>query len=185
MTKWELRAELCAGKSMDDLFRFSCGQECFIFKSTCFVADDHICYIPDTDLNNIPIDVVMKYEDIDEVISMCYTGNDFVKECDGNVEMAERLFWYVDWQHPSSAVDEVCGLYDDEDDEENEVWPASDRHQKLLLAVVGWLKANFGESATVGNLYGIGFTTEELVNLGFDSDEVEQIAQSYDDLPWI
>lgn len=46
-------------------------------------------------------------ETIEEVVGNCYTSNDFIEECGGNLELAERLFWYCDWQHPSSAVDEV------------------------------------------------------------------------------
>ena len=43
----------------------------------------------------------------------CYTGNDFIDLCDGDVKLAERLFRYCDWQHPSSALNEVT---DDEED---------------------------------------------------------------------
>ena len=42
-----------------------------------------------------------------EILDECYSGDDFIELCDGNVEMAERLFWYCDWQHPSSALPEI------------------------------------------------------------------------------
>ncbi len=48
-----------------------------------------------------------------KVLSNCYTGQEFIDECGGDVEKAERLFWYCDWQHPSSAVDELA---DDEEE---------------------------------------------------------------------
>ena len=54
------------------------------------------------------------YEEIEEILDQCYTGDDFIEECDGDVEKAERLFWYCDWQHPCSALPEI------EDDEEGE-----------------------------------------------------------------
>jgi hypothetical protein len=49
------------------------------------------------------------------VVSNCYTGNDFLEQCGGDAEKAERLFWYCDWQHPSSAMDE--GAVDDDEEE--------------------------------------------------------------------
>ena len=45
----------------------------------------------------------------------CYTGKDFVDMCDGNMEKARRLFDYVDWQHPSSALD--AGEIDDDEED--------------------------------------------------------------------
>ena len=99
MTKLELRDYLKAGYLMDDAFDFGPG--------------DEIIYIPDVHLNMIPLGTpITDDEVIDEVVDSCYTGNDFIEECEGDVELAERLFWYCDWQHPSSAFPEV------EDEEE-------------------------------------------------------------------
>lgn len=127
MTKQELREKLLSGKVLDELFHFTHGQECLIFKADKFCARDEIIYIPDIDLNEIPVDANLSVdnsirdmwwpmtaeEQINLALSFCYTGNDFVDECGGDVEKAERLFWYCDWQNPSSAVDEI---YDDEED---------------------------------------------------------------------
>ena len=96
MTKAELREKLLGGAVMDDLFAFRNGQDCEIFKATRFERSDDIIYIPD----------------LEEIVGCCYTGNDFVEECGGDVEKARHLFWYCDWQHPSSALPEI------EDDEE-------------------------------------------------------------------
>ena len=99
VTKAELRERLLKGAVMDDLFEFREGQECWMFKAPKFEPGDDILYIPDTDLNNIPVaERPTCYEEIE----------------DGNVEKAERLFWYCDWQHPSAALPEI------EDDEEDE-----------------------------------------------------------------
>lgn len=115
MTKAELRERLRKGEIMDDLFEFREGQECWMFKVPEFKPGENILYIPDTDLNDIPIaEHPTCEEEIEEIIDQCYTGNDFIEECDGNVEKAERLFWYCDWQHPSAALPEI------EDDEEKE-----------------------------------------------------------------
>jgi len=114
MTKTELRDYLKAGYLMADAFDFGPGQDCEIFKADCFEPGDEIIYIPDTALNEIPMDEpITDAEAIEEVLGICYTGQDFVDECGGNKDLAERLFWYCDWQHPSSALPEV-----DEEEEE-------------------------------------------------------------------
>lgn len=178
MTKNELREALLNGKRMDELFEFSPGQDCEIFKADAFSPGYDIIYIPDLDLNHIPAGICSE-EEADEVLFCCYTGEDFIDECGGDEIMAGRLFWYCDWQHPSSAIDEI-------QDDEDEVWPEPNRYQKLLLAVAGWLKASLGETAAIRNLYGVGFATNELIDLGFDPDEVKRVADAYDgDLPFI
>lgn len=115
MTKTELREKLLGGAIMDDLFEFHEGQECWMFKAPEFKPGENILYIPDADLNDIPIvEHPTCEEEIEEIIDQCYTGNDFIEECGGDVEKARHLFWYCDWQHPSSALSEI------EDDEEAE-----------------------------------------------------------------
>ena len=109
MTQLELREKLEEGKTLDQLLPFKIGQECLIFKATYFIAGDEIVYIPDVDLNEVPIyKPITDPEEMRRIISICYTGNDFVEECDGNADKAEELFWYCDWQHPSSAYPEIC-----------------------------------------------------------------------------
>lgn len=108
MTKEELHRKLCAGKTMDELFHFQVGQECLIHKANTFTTGKEIIYIPDIDLNSVPKDRPLNgKEEIEEVLSLCYTGDDFVEECEGNVELAKCLFDYCDWQHPSSALPEI------------------------------------------------------------------------------
>lgn len=115
MTKSELKARLEAGKLLKDLLPFGPGQDCEIYKAESFTAGDEIVYIPDIYLNEIRIDrPITDPEELEEVLSNCYTGADFVNECGGNKEKAEALFWFCDWQHPSSAHDE--GILDDEEE---------------------------------------------------------------------
>ena len=102
MTKRELRDYLKAGYFMNDAFDFGPGQDCEIFKAGQFKPGDEIIYIPDVEV-------------IDEVVSNCYTGDDFLEQCGGDEEKARRLFWYCDWQHPSSAMDE--GAVDDDEED--------------------------------------------------------------------
>jgi hypothetical protein len=114
MTKAELREKLLGGAVMDNLFAFRNGQDCEIFKATRFERSDDIIYIPDLALNLIPVtEPANGPEDVEEIVGCCYTGNDFIEECGGDVEKARHLFWYCDWQHPSSALPEI-------DDEEGE-----------------------------------------------------------------
>lgn len=121
MTKVDLRTYLKAGHIMDDVFTFKSGQECDIYKADQFELGDEIIYIPDISLNQIHPDIPITYdEDIEEVVHCCYTGNDFLAQCNGNREKAERLFWYCNWQHPSSAYDEGA-FEDDEEVEESTI----------------------------------------------------------------
>ena len=81
MTKAELKAKLEAGAFLVDLFDFTYGQECLIYKSNKFESDN-IIYIPD----------VLEDEEIEKVLHCCYTGTDFVKECSNHVDLAKELF---------------------------------------------------------------------------------------------
>ena len=84
------------------------GQDCEIFKADKFYPGNVVIYVPDVCLNHIPLDrLITDPEEFSEVLSNCYTGQDFIDECGGDVEKAESLFCYCDWQHPSSAVDEL------------------------------------------------------------------------------
>lgn len=119
MTKDELRTQLQAGKTLDDLFTFRLGQECLIFKEHLFPenpkARDEIIYIPDLSLNDLhPDKPCADEEEIMHTLSCCYTASDFLEEVNGSQQRAETLFYFVDWQHPSSAIGEG-GLFDDEE----------------------------------------------------------------------
>ena len=109
MTKSEIHGRLSAGETLDSLLRFRSGQECTIFKADAFQPGDDVLYIPDVALNDCDIDHDLRRnsEAIATILDCCYTGDDFVELCRGNVDLAEELFWFVDWQHPSSAFDEL------------------------------------------------------------------------------
>lgn len=108
MTKSELKAALQSGSCMVNLLEFRSGQECEIFKASRFVVGDEILYIPDLQLNEIHIDrPITDPEELEDILSQCYTGDDFLEECGGDTELAIELFLYCDWQHPSSALPEL------------------------------------------------------------------------------
>ena len=109
LTKQELSVRPCRSRTLNDLLAFGPGQGCEIFKANRFHPGDVVIYVPDVSLNHIPLDrSITGPEEIAEVLSSCYTGQDFIDECGGDVRKAERLFYYCDWQHPSSAIDELA-----------------------------------------------------------------------------
>lgn len=110
MTKDELRKALEEGKQLDELFDFTDGQECQIFKAKCvanFAGNHDIVYIPDTDLNEIDTDrVLASMPEIEYVLMFCFTGHDFFEICGCNEKMARRVFDACDWQCPDTEYDE-------------------------------------------------------------------------------
>lgn len=113
MTREELKQKLENGTILDEVFETVDGQECVIIKAEEFEASDDIIYIPDLSLNYIITDRTLSKEEIEDVISSCYTGNDFLEICHGNKQMATHLFGYVDWQHPD--LDDFLEGYDEDE----------------------------------------------------------------------
>lgn len=113
MTKLELRYILMGGKKLEDIFDFTNGQECLIYKGKFLpgIMGDDICYIPDIFLNEILYNRTVSESEIEDIIDECYTTNDFIDECNGHEKLAEDLFNYVDWQHPD--IQDFLEGYDD------------------------------------------------------------------------
>lgn len=44
---------------------------------------------------------------VPELSDMVYTRNDFLGMCNGQEEIAERVFESIDWQHPETYLDEL------------------------------------------------------------------------------
>lgn len=108
MKKTEVKTELLAGKTIEELFSLSYGDSCMIYQADRFFPGEEIIYIPDLWLNEIQYEKPIRDpEEIEAAIDAMYTGNDFVELCHGDAELAERLFWYCRWQHPSSALPEL------------------------------------------------------------------------------
>ena len=126
MTVNEVIERIIKGECLSDMFEFTDGQDCIIYKGD-WNPGDEVIYIPDIDLNEICINrqliKILDEEEINDILSCLYTGKDFMNLADGDEKFAKRLFYYVDWQHPSSALDEVGNvlnevIYDEEDEEE-------------------------------------------------------------------
>ena len=114
MTKKTARQLLTSGKTIQELFQLSPGQEGIIFKADNFSVQS-IIYIPDIDLNELCVNTRLKKDEIEEALANMYTGQDFINECAGCRKMAEYLFDYVDWQHPSSALNCDFRMFSDEE----------------------------------------------------------------------
>lgn len=114
ITKDQLKIKLENGEHLEDIFEFTDGQDCLIYKGN-FEVSDNIIYIPDVWLNELNIDSKVTEEDIEDIINNCYTGEDFMEECHDVKNVAETLFNIVDWQHPD--IQDVLDGYTEEDNE--------------------------------------------------------------------
>ena len=134
MTKDELRKALEEGKQLDELFEFTDGQECQIFKAKCvahFAGNHEIVYIPDTDLNEIDTDrVLASMPEIECVLMFCFTGHDFFEICGCNEKMARRVFDACDWQCPDTEYDEQQREEEEDPFAELEGWESLDQIQE-------------------------------------------------------
>ena len=99
-------------KTFEEIFDFTDGQECLIYKGE-FEVSDNIIYIPDIYLNKLNLGVVATGENLNDILKNCYTGNDFLKECNGYKNIAKALFDFVDWQHPN--IQDLTDCYDEEE----------------------------------------------------------------------
>lgn len=112
LTKEDLKARLMTRESLSNIYQFTPGQECEIVKASKWIPGDLVIYIPDASVQDIPINRPIHDDGLEDVLSHCYTGNDFVEICEGDVEKAKKLSSYVDWQTPSAAYD--AGEIDDD-----------------------------------------------------------------------
>ena len=114
MTKLDLERELKGGKKLVDLFTFTGGQECEIYKGDfSHSTTEDIVYIPDVLFNDIHISKTLSEEEIKNVLENCYTVQDFIRASQGHENVARALFVSVDWQHPN-LMDFLLG-YEEED----------------------------------------------------------------------
>ena len=94
MTKEYLRKELECGKRLKDIFEFTDGQNCIVYKGNFDIDNaENIIYIPDIFINDIDIETDFLTEmEIKNVLNNCYTTADFIEEAQGHVNLAESLF---------------------------------------------------------------------------------------------
>lgn len=91
MTKSELKKKLINGSKLKELFDFS-NETGIMFYKGSFETSDSIIYIPSIGIN---INLALNDKEIDTIIDNSYTGNDFVKECKEQENVAKDLFSLV------------------------------------------------------------------------------------------
>lgn len=148
MNTGELETRLIAGNPLGQLFEFTAGQCCEIYKAKNvkrFRRNTDIIYIPDTSLNDIRTERQLYDEEIDKVLELCYTGEDFFAICDGDEAMARRVFDACDWQRPGTVLDELRREDEEEamdgeilgETESKSVFAEADSFRRLLLGAAG------------------------------------------------
>lgn len=137
MDKKTLRKELEGNVPLEQILDLTIGQcGCTIYKLRAANGPirhndfDNICYIPDMELNDIPYDKpFLSDEEIDDILEYCYTFQDFIDLCHGDINKAKAVYNNCDWQHPSTEYDEM-ELFDEEDmegEDEERPWHAVTR----------------------------------------------------------
>ena len=97
MTFHEVETALKSGRKLSDLFEFTVGQDCMIYKADQFV--DEVIYISDLGL--------VVGDGPDSMMDAVWTGLDFIDAAGGNRELAEKIFCLVDWQSPYTEADQL------------------------------------------------------------------------------
>ena len=101
MTKTELIKALRAGQPLQHLVSLTNNDDAEYFK-TRFDTGKQVIYIPDLELLGILPDRPLRYTEREfrNLRKVCYTGNDFLRLCHGDVEAARNLFSKCAWQDP-------------------------------------------------------------------------------------
>lgn len=115
MDKSYLKKELETGCSLDLILELTTGQcGCTIYKDyrvediIQYGMRDEICYIPDMELNEVPYEKFnLTVDEINYILENCYTFNDFIELCHGDINKAKIVYENCDWQHPSSEYEEM------------------------------------------------------------------------------
>lgn len=101
MTKKKMRRLLLKGKTLNDLFEFTDGQECVIYKGNFEKAKNKdVVYIPDLFMDTDSYDKKLNKEQIEEILCRVCTKKDFLREGKDHLNIAYKLFRFVDWQYP-------------------------------------------------------------------------------------
>ena len=121
VTKNELKQKLSSGLSLDEVLPSSQGQESTIFTTYNWPEGNtekdraYILYIPGYEDNDIISDKRNLSEDeIDHILSECYTKDDFMDLAFQNEKCARDLWNISDWQHPDVEIDLMTCTTDEE-----------------------------------------------------------------------
>lgn len=101
MTKEQLKNHLEKGDTLKELFPFSKGDNCEIYKADSLWEGDQNDVVYIADLYQVPLDSSLTDsdpEDIEDTLNRSFTRGDFLDVCGGDSETAEALFTLVEWQ---------------------------------------------------------------------------------------
>ena len=133
MTKEQLREELKV-RSFYDIthdenrrweWNWVPGQLCEVVKNCWYCPPNWIIYVSDTNVGDAVIDVPINKEHfpeeeieivIDEIISHCYTRQDFLDTVNGSEWAAHWLYDQIDWSSPASWWDDNPFAVDDREE---------------------------------------------------------------------
>lgn len=103
MNKKELKKQLFEKKDLRDVLPIKTDPrtDADIYKGI-FNIDDQVSYIPDLGLFDLyhPYSDETTSEWVKRVLSMVYTGRDFIAICQGDIGDAKKLFEKCSWQTP-------------------------------------------------------------------------------------
>ena len=190
MTVNEVRERIIKGECLSDMFEFTDGQDCMIYKGEWNPGDD-VIYIPDIDLNEIcinrPLVQILDEIEIGDVLYCLYTGKDFMELADGNEEIAKELFRYVDWQHPASTLNKVIDDGGDDDEKDTEQSGDTDitlNHTTLYMddaIEITWLYDELAKEGKILSVKDVGnsdFIKETIIGIATDFEK------EYGDSDW-
>lgn len=113
LSKTELEVYLRKDYTLAELIPdISKGEDCVLFKDS-WEKSDRIIYIPDYSLNGIIPNRILNAKEIDKTVHSCYTGNDFLRICNGHEHIAQALFSICNWQHPN--IQDLLDGFDEEE----------------------------------------------------------------------
>ncbi|MCD8084086.1 MAG: hypothetical protein LUE86_11400 [Clostridiales bacterium] len=107
MTKEQVRYSLFRGQKLAELFEFCDTSEGYVIYKAPFEVGEKVIYIPDIFAHEIEIAHSIPVEDVNEVVSHLYTGNDILAICGGNEALARYMYGGLTWLLPESELDSL------------------------------------------------------------------------------
>lgn len=113
MTKQDIHTLLRKGLAVKDILPLRPGQVCDIYKSHTFHISDEVVYMAELDKTRLYETEKLDTFDIEDVLSRCFTGKDFLRCTDNNKAHAAELFAFCSGETPDAAAG--CIEYEKED----------------------------------------------------------------------
>lgn len=126
MNKEDIKLSLLSGKSLyKTLLQFNVNDDVGdLYYKDAYLFDHRnddlmyrdVIYIPSFDVAEIRLyETLLERWEIEEILSMCYTWDDFLEIAHSNEKLAECIFWQCNWQSPSLELDSLMECTNDEE----------------------------------------------------------------------